>query len=122
MIDDADSSPRITVDTAHLSVASFSVQRKRSKSQELIRFSGAVEGEGKWFFEVASETGLEGIVGKRKEHHPKDVDGLSLFDLTETGKAPKSLLNRHERLSQPKFKLRKTECSRPESTTKLVAV
>jgi bifunctional non-homologous end joining protein LigD len=34
---------------------------------ELIRFSGAVEGEGKRFFEVASQRGLEGIVAKRKD-------------------------------------------------------
>jgi bifunctional non-homologous end joining protein LigD len=34
---------------------------------ELIRFSKAVEGEGKRFFEVASQRGLEGIVAKRKD-------------------------------------------------------
>jgi bifunctional non-homologous end joining protein LigD len=34
---------------------------------EVIRFSGAVEGEGKRFFELASQRGLEGIVAKRKD-------------------------------------------------------
>jgi bifunctional non-homologous end joining protein LigD len=34
---------------------------------EVIRFSGAVEGEGKQFFELASQRGLEGIVAKRKD-------------------------------------------------------
>ena len=49
----------------------------------MILFSGAVKGEGKWFFEVTSERGLKGIVAKRRERHPKGADGLSLFDLTE---------------------------------------
>jgi bifunctional non-homologous end joining protein LigD len=34
---------------------------------ELIRFSRAVDGEGKRFFEIARQRGLEGIVAKRKE-------------------------------------------------------
>jgi bifunctional non-homologous end joining protein LigD len=34
---------------------------------EVIRFSGSVEGEGKRFFELARQRGLEGIVAKRKD-------------------------------------------------------
>jgi len=41
--------------------------KKVLPENELIRFSGAVEGKGKRLFEVASERGLEGIVAKRKD-------------------------------------------------------
>ncbi len=39
--------------------------KKVLAENDVIRFSGAVEGEGKRFFELASQRGLEGIVAKR---------------------------------------------------------
>ena len=41
--------------------------KKVLAENEVIRFSGAVEGEGERFFELASQRGLEGIVAKRKD-------------------------------------------------------
>ena len=41
--------------------------KKVLAENEVIRFSGAVEGEGKRFFELAGQRGLEGIVAKRKD-------------------------------------------------------
>ena len=41
--------------------------KKRPAGKPVIRFSGAVEGEGKRFFKLARQRGLEGIVAKRKD-------------------------------------------------------
>ena len=41
--------------------------KKVLAKNEVIRFSEAVEGEGKRFFELAGQRGLEGIVAKRKD-------------------------------------------------------